>query len=197
MRKIEPKMVSFLDAKLAGNGSAQDAIKNQEARNVFIYAMEACVGIREVGGNNEGPLVDLIQETIGGEGVEPWCMALVQTCIAYAELKTGVVSPVYDGDMGGEHCLTVWNKTPETQRVKYFPGRGAIIIWRHGKTTSGHTGMFVEGKLSDDTFKAVEGNTESGVANGKVERDGGGVYRTIRKFSGNGDMKILGYLKPF
>lgn len=196
MRKIEPKMVSFLDAKLAGNGTAHEAIKTGDARTLFACAMEACVGIREVGGNNEGPLVDLIQETIGGEGVEPWCMALIQTCIAYAELKTGKKSPIYDGNLGGEHCLTVWNKTPEESRVKLRPLRGAIIIWRHGKSTSGHTGMYVE-TTSPRNFSAIEGNTESGVANGKVERDGGGVYRTSRRFGGNGDMHVLGFLKPF
>lgn len=192
MRQIEKKMVDFLDKKLASNGLAQEAIEEKDARTVFRLAMEACVGIREAGGNNKGPMVQLIQETIGGAVQEAWCMSLVQTCLAYAEEKTGVKSPV----AAGEHCLTVWAQTPKSLRVKSFPLPGAIIIWQHGKTTNGHTGVLIgtDGK----TMKTCEGNTEGGLdSKGSVVREGGGVYANTRGFTGNGSMKVVGFLKPF
>jgi hypothetical protein len=191
-RKIEPAMVEFLDGKLASNGLAHDAIARKDARLLFRFALEACVGIRETGGNNNGPMVRLIQETVGTADREPWCMSLVQTGLAYAELRTGVLSPI----AMSEHCLTVWNVTPISQRVQTMPGPGAIIIWRHGRTTSGHTGITI-GPVKNGKFPAVEGNTESGIAGGKVVRDGGGVYLTQRNMSGNGSMQIVGFLKPF
>lgn len=195
MRQIEKKMVEFMDKKLAGNGAAQDAIKNKDARAVFVYAAEACVGIREQGGNNKGPMVELIQETLGNAAQEAWCMAFMQTCIAYAEVKTGVKSPIYES----EHCMTVWNKTPVKQRVKIYPARGAIVIWRHGTSSAGHTGAFLEGVgEGSKQMKCVEGNTESGLtASGSVERDGGGVYLTQRSMVKNGTMNVVGFLKPF
>lgn len=193
MRQIEPKMIAFIDKKLAGNGAAALAIAQKDARSVFVYAAEACVGIREEGGNNKGPLVELIQETLGGADREAWCMAFMQTCLAYAEVKTGVKSPVH----ASEHCLTVWKQSPEAQRVKKFPARGAIIIWQHGSTSNGHTGVFLEAQ-DDGGMRAIEGNAERGLAaDGSVEREGGGVYLTSRSMKANGTMKVVGWLKPF
>jgi hypothetical protein len=194
MRQIELKMVEFLDKKLALNGAAQDAILKKDARSLFVYAAEACVGIREEGGNNRGPMVKLIQETLGGADNEAWCMSFVQTCIAYAEHKTGINSPLYPS----EHCLTVWAKTPKTSRVKIFPARGAVIIWQHGTSQSGHTGLFISAPEGQKIMRTVEGNSESGLdSKGNVERDGGGVYIGSRSMVKNGSMKVVGFLKPF
>ena len=45
-------------------------------------AAEACVGIREQGGNNKGPLVELMQKTVDGKAqAEAWCMAFVQSML--------------------------------------------------------------------------------------------------------------------
>ena len=191
-RKITTKAFDYIDSKLKANGAAQDAIARKDARSLLNYAAEACVGIREVGGNNKGPLVQEIQKTVDNKASsEAWCMAFVQTMLAYVEKKLGVKSPIFES----EHCLTVWGKTSKVQRVKSIPLPGAIIIWQHGKTTNGHTGFVME--FAGKTFEAVEGNTESGIVGDKVVRDGGGVYRTIRSTKKNGDMTIVGYLKPF
>lgn len=191
-KKIEQKMIDFLLGKLKDNGLFIDAVNKRDARTVFRLAAQVCVGIRETGGNNSGPMVELIQETIGGHSKEAWCMAFVQTCIAFAEYCTGVKSPVF----ASEHCLTVWEKTPKAQRVDKIPAAGAIVIWRHGTSSSGHTGI-VE-SCDGVNFKAYEGNTESGVnPQNVVVRDGGGVYYTKRALKPTGSMKVVGYLKPF
>jgi hypothetical protein len=192
MRNIEKKMVDYLDARLAGNGLAQEAMKKKDPRTVFALAAQACVGIREVGGNNKGPMVELLQETIGSASAEAWCMSFVQTCLAYAEKKTGIKSPVF----ASEHCLTVWQKTPKTARVKKVPARGAIAIWNYPPGVSGHTGIV-------DVFTAkkmnlFEGNTEKGLTlSGAIERDGGGCYYTERSTGSTKKMKLLGFIKPF
>ena len=75
-RNLEKKMEQWLDAKLANNGLAQDAIKKKDARLVFRLAAEACVGIKEQGGNNQGPMVSLIQDTVGGPDHVAWCKVI-------------------------------------------------------------------------------------------------------------------------
>jgi len=193
MRQIEPKMIQFIDKKLALNGLAQEAIKTKDARTLYRLANEVCVGIKEEGGNNRGPLVQLMQETLGGADGEAWCMSAQQTLIAYAEVKTGVKSPIYPS----EHCLTVWAKTPKTQRVKTFPLPGALIIWQHGTSQSGHTGCFAESPDGKNQI-TYEGNTESGLdSKGNVVREGGGFFRNKRSMKANGSMKVVGWLKPF
>lgn len=186
LRKIEPEMVRYLDLKLQLNGMAQHAISVKDARTVFGLAMEACVGIVEVGGNNMGPMVKLIQETIDGANKEPWCMALVQTCLAYAELKTGIASPVF----ATEHCMTCLRETAQDARVKRSPLKYAIVIWQHSGTDNGHTGILIEPRQV--TMRTVEGNTGS---NGG--RDGDGVYVKERSRTRNGDLIVRGFLKPF
>lgn len=193
MSHIQQAMVEFIDAKLKENGLAQHLMQTGDARNLMVEAAKVCVGIREKTNNNDGPMVELIQKTIGPAAHESWCMAFVQTCAAYAALKTGKKPTLFES----EHCLTVWNNTPVTNRVKYVPLPGAIAIWRHGVTTNGHTGIITgsDGHI----FQAVEGNTSGGSANpnGPIEREGGGVYYTSRSHLGAGDMHIVGFLKPF
>lgn len=193
-RKIQPEMFAYIDARLASNGLAQDAIKNRNARQLLIEAAGCCVGIREQGGNNEGPLVELIQRTIGGASGEAWCMSFVQTCLGYVEQKLKLVSQV----VATEHCLTCWSGATKDQRVQYLPLPGAIVIWRHGSSQSGHTGILREFDAPKARMRVIEGNTESGLTpGGKVERDGGGVYHTMRSTAGSGEMKVVGYIKPF
>jgi hypothetical protein len=80
--------------------------------------------------------------------------------------------------------------------VKTLPLPGAIVIWKHGNGPSGHTGAVITSP-SGGKFEAIEGNTEAGLVGGKVERDGGGVYRTHRSTGKVGNMSVVGYLKPF
>lgn len=193
-RKIEQKLVDYIDKKLEGNLAVQDAIKQKDARRVMVFAAEALLGIREATGRNDGTMVKLIQETVGGAGGEPWCMSMVMTCIAYAENKTGLKSPI----VTSEHCWTVWNNSPKAQRVKTKPLRGAIAIWNYPPTKNGHTGIVDEYEHKPGKMMTLEGNTMSGVKkDGTIEREGGGSYRCERSTLGNKKMVLVGFLKPF
>lgn len=186
MRQIELELFDWIDDKLAKNGLAQHAMLVKDGRFVFGCAMESCVGIYEIGGNNNGPMVRLIQKTIGEANREPWCMGLVQSCIAYTEKKLGITSAVFPS----EHCMTVWRNTPIEWRVKVSPLRGAVVIWNREGTDQGHTGMVLEHNQLQMT--TIEGNTGS---NGS--RDGDGVYRKRRSKIRDGELKVIGWLKPF
>ncbi len=189
-RILEPKMFSYIHEKLATNGLYQDAVAKKDARKVFGLAAACLVGVREVGGNNSGPLVELIQETVGGHSKEAWCMSFVQTCLAYAETVTGKKSPI----PVSESCDYVFRNTPKEFHVKKYPAQYAIVVWIK-PSGLGHTGVLEE--FNSDEFTAFEGNTESGVKGGRVERDGGGVYHTERSFPGSNSFRVRGFLIPF
>jgi len=193
-RKLNPELEAFLDHKLANFGAAHDAIKNKNPRQLMIYAALACVGIKEDKGANKGKMIQLFTDTVGNADVIPWCMAFSQSIVAYAEVKCGILSPL----VATEHVLTCWNSTPKESRVKTFPLPGAIVIWRHGTSSSGHTGVVIEANGSDRYMIVVEGNTGGGVDDGgKIVREGDGCYKTRRPMSAVGNMKLVGFLKPF
>jgi hypothetical protein len=185
-------MERYLDIKLQRNGLAQDAMKRKDARLLFRLAAEACVGITEASGRNDGKMVRLIQETIGSAVNEPWCMALVQTALAYAEKKCSVKSPI----VHTEHCVTAWSKTPTAQRVKTVPAPGAIAIWQDTGKMSGHTEIVIS--VDGDSFAAVGGNTSGTTKPGEaVNRDGNACVYTVRSMKSSKKRKLLGFLKPF
>lgn len=192
MRKIEPALVSYIDKKLEKNGLAQVALKNKDARTLFRLAAESCVGITEATGKNDGKMVRLIQETVGGASGEPWCMALVMSCLAYAETKCKVKSPIYES----EHCQTVWAKTPKSQRVKLLPLAGAIAIWADTGKSTGHTEIVLS--CDGKTMNCVGGNTSGTTKPGEaVNRDGNACVYTVRSMKGTAKRKLLGFLRPF
>jgi len=189
-RSLEPEMYTFIQNKLIKNGSYNDAVTKKDARRIFGLVADCLVGIREQGGNNQGPLVELIQETVGGHSGEAWCMSFVQTCLAYAEMVTGLKSPI----PVSESCDFVYKNTPDEYVVKKLPAPNAIVIWIKPNGT-GHTGVLKE--FNQKMFTAIEGNTEKGIRGGKVVRDGGGVYFTERDYPGSKDFKVRGFLIPF
>lgn len=197
-REIKQEMVDFIDGKLSGNALAKAAIENKNARLLFRLAVESCVGIREATGNNDGKMVELIQETVGGASGEPWCMGLQQTCIAYAELKCDVVSLIPVSEL----CSYVWANTPKFMRVKKIPGPGALAIWgdldpRGRLKASGHVEM-VTAYYEDGTFDAIGGNTSGTTKPGaEVNRDGNACVYTKRSIKPTTKRKLLGFLKPF
>lgn len=197
MRKIKNEMIAFIDKALEKNGLAQEHIKIKNARGLMVEAAKACVGQREATGKNDGFFVELAQQTVDGRAHgEAWCLAFVQTMLAYAEFKTGIQSPLY----ATEHCQTLWAKTPDVQKVKNIPLAGAIVIWKHGNTSNGHTGIILD--CDGTEFSAVEGNASGYLVPvtkeiKNVNREGNGVFYTRRSKLGNGDMKVLGFIKPW
>jgi len=196
-RKIHPDAIKLLDKLLESNALAQDCIAKKRARQLFVETAKACVGIKEVSKNN-GVEVELFQKTVGLSAGDAWCMAFMQTCLAYVESKTNIKSPLHAA--GG--CINVWQKSPVEQRVKLLPLAGAIAIWQHlNDPTHGHTGMVLD--CDGVSFHAIEGNTSDGFEdiNGEVGQIGDGVGFTHRRYDlfnpQKGDMQLRGCLKPF
>ncbi len=142
-------------------------------------------------------LLAALARALGGHGGEPWCMALMQTGIAYAETKTGRVSPI----VASELCSYVWSETPKIFRVKKVPASGALAIWgdldlKGRIKATGHVEM-VE-SFHGDWFSAVGGNTSgSDKPGGEVTSNGNACVYTRRSVKATAKRKLLGFLKPF
>jgi hypothetical protein len=196
-RKINPFAIAMLDERIASNTLAQDCLKNQQARQLFVEVVKSCIGIQEVG-KNKGKEVEAFLSTLKVPAGEPWCMAFMQTCLAYVETKLKVVSPIH----ASAACVQTWEKTDPAQRVKLLPLAGAIAIWKHTENpATGHTGMVLD--CDSVSFHAIEGNTSEGRAslNNAVTWHGDGVRWTHRRYdlfnAQSGDMLLMGCLKPF
>lgn len=198
MRQITDKMFNEIDRRLNDNGLAKEYVSSKNARGLLVQVASCLVGVKEATGKNDGEWVNEIQKTANGKAQgEAWCMAFVQTCIAYVEKKLKITSrfPV------SEHCQTVWKHLPADMKVKNIPLAGAIAIWGYVGTSNGHTEILIEYR-DGNYFPAIGGNTSGSkipVKSGSdiVNREGNGVYYTWRKHGIVGKMKLLGFAKPF
>jgi hypothetical protein len=195
-RQIEPKLVAFIEEKLKGNGLYEHALETKDFRFIMVEAAKCLVGIKEKTGHNDGEFIKLIQETVGGASGEPYCAAGMMTIIAFAELKTGLESPIPATELARE----IWTGTPKQFRVKKIPAAGAIAVWgdldSKGKLKlTGHAEVVLS--ADDKEFHDVGFNT-SGTTNpnSEVNRDGNGVYYTKRNYKATKARKLLGFVKP-
>jgi hypothetical protein len=136
--------------------------------------------VREIPPNsNRGPQVDAYLIRAGVRPGLSWCCAFVYFCFDEAAKGLGVPNPM----VRTAGCLDHWNRAPGqgAQRIQAAQAArnpdlvrsGMVFIMDHGGGL-GHTGMVesVQGGL----ITTVEGNT-----NTALSREGGGVYRLIRK----------------
>lgn len=165
-----------------------------EAKELLVLEASRWVGITEKGGNNQGEIVKMFQSVIGGAVGEAWCASYIAYCLKWTDRQMAILSDEWKASTlaKSEHCLTIWNTSPKAHRLTK-PERGALVIWQHGSTTSGHIGLIEKVEI-DGMLLTMEGNTGSGSG---VVRDGDGVYRRSRSPRGAGDMKVVGYLKPW
>lgn len=162
-------------------------IKPSNANLALIEEEKKWIGVKEKGGNNKGPEVEKFQKAVDNKASsEAWCMAFQMFCIKEVEAALGIKSQIFRS----EHCLTVWQKSPKSMRIEK-PEPGCVIIWQHGTSTSGHTGIFT-GFDKNGNLLTIEGNT-----NGAGSRDGDGVFSKTRNPVADGELKVVGFLRVF
>jgi hypothetical protein len=165
-------------------------------KRALLFESGRWVGVTEKGGDNRGQLVEMFQKAYDNlaQG-EPWCMAFVQFCVKNVEAAYLAAFGKQDTPLKlfpTEHCLTCWARSPVECRLS-LPVVGAIVIWQHGTSQNGHTGV-VTAVDGNGGFSTIEGNTGAGIG---VVREGDGVYRRERSMGGAGDMKVVGFLLPW
>ncbi|MCV2371137.1 CHAP domain-containing protein [Roseateles oligotrophus] len=131
--------------------------------------------------SNGGPEVDAYLASVGlGSGFS-WCCSFTYWCFEQAARQLKRSNPMVR--TGG--CLKHWNEAP-SKGAKLIaaaaaladPGLlrpGMLFIMDHGKGL-GHTGLIES--VAGGLLTTIEGNTD-----GSGTREGGGVYRLVRKVS--------------
>lgn len=161
--------------------SASDRATDEFLAQVLVVAAkEEAKHVREVPVNsNRGPEVKQYLQRSGAFPGDPWCCAFVYWCFDEAAISIGRANPM----VKTPGCMDHWNRAPSrgakrilSSAAKADPGLlkpGMIFIMDHGGG-KGHTGL-VE-SVNGGLLTTVEGNTDA-----SKTREGGGVYRLVRK----------------
>jgi hypothetical protein len=145
------------------------------------------IGVREIGGNNKGPMIVEYQKaTWLKPSAWPWCAAFVAWAI-----KNALESKEVMKELGLKNARQVENWRPRTASAwdfnEWAESKGLTILTENDKAKAGdivtfdfsHIGIVIEDQV-DENIITVEGNT-----NGKGERDslsGDGVWKKTRNY---------------
>lgn len=192
IREIKVELVNIILDRIGDNGLLNYAIRNRDPRLCMVLAAEALVGVQEETGKNDGEIIRLIQETVGDARGEPYCIGGIMSCIAFAEAVTGIKSPI----KATEHARTLFATSTISERVKKIPLPGAIALWGDRGKYTGH-GEIV--KAADEKKMHCIGFNTYGATSpdGPVEREGNGIYYTVRSYESTASRVFLGCIKPF
>lgn len=160
------------------------------------------VGIHEVGGDNDGPMVRMFQSAIGKAEKEPWCVSFVQFCAREIDRELGG-KPT--GLFATESSQMLWINTPYSFRTAK-PEPGCVVVWTKYSNdlplSIGHVGIVKE--VTDDGFMlTIEANTSPQSDLNQVVRnsdgtEADGVYLKRRPVvMTSGYMRITGFLRPW
>lgn len=187
MRKLSNELITYFDSQIDPNSLGVIGLTPTE---LLMHVAEACVGVHEEGGDNQGSTVQLFQSVISAPQRQSWCMDFVQACIAYVEYRMNVGSPL----AATELCLDLWNKSSRFRSVSE-PKTGDIIIWQLGNTEHGHTGFIVKpATILNPLHQTIEGNTSD---SSELNANGDGVYNKFRSKGGSVTFREMGFLRVF
>lgn len=163
--------------------------------NLLIIEATRWLGIQEVGGNNQGQLVQYFLQSCGLGPGNPWCMAFVQACIQSVDREINAIDPFSPRSQmaKGAFCSGVWGSTAPSLRG-LVPLVGSIVVWKHIASLSGHTGIVISVE-SGGKYQTIEGNTSP---NHGVVREGDGVFKkTHSTQNSDATMVLLGFISPW
>lgn len=194
-RKLHPTLRVLMEEKIFPNGRIPDAFIDQDVQQMVILTsigLES-LAIREVGGNNRGNKVGLIQDIIGpyasnGTG-DAWCMSTVQVVIAFIEDFIGVESPVLDS----EGVTVTWKAAQKIPGLfTETPEVGTAFALQYGTKWQGHTGTVLQ-LLAALKMRTFEGNTGADSI-----RDGSGAFfRTRGQKTFGGTTVVRGFIRVY
>lgn len=197
-RKLLPALEALIDKQVVKKYYTE--FSNAYLAKDYLALMVICaramddLKIREATNKNDGYMVEMIQKVSGGHKGYAWCMYAVQVCVAWVEVKTGKVSKLYSSGS----CEQVRRLSPKELVIPSANSmHGCIWVWIYSSTGMGHTGVFDKWFVRMSQAQLYEGNTSQGYGpDGKIDREGGGFYKTKRAYVISG-MKLGLVLNPF
>lgn len=139
--------------------------------------------VRERSGRNDGIDVEKFQRFVGIGKNTAWCAAFVSYCLYYGKapkcIRSGRALAFANKDM-----IPIEKVLRQNIPIR----QGAVLVFRQGDTPFGHVEIIY--KKSNNKFYAIGGNTSG--KDGVVDRDGQGVYPTIRTYQPFARLRIIG-----
>lgn len=194
-RRILQELRLMIEAHIFPHGNIPKCFIEQDVPEMACMVAEALesMKIREVGGNNRGKIVGLVQSVIGGvapggDGLA-WCMSIDQVIIAFVEDWCGVESPI----VASEGVVDTFDRSKAIPGLMVkVPERGSICCSQLDGSWMGHA-MFVMKVLPGGGAMATfEGNT-----NDAGSRDGHGAFFKTRDAKRNDGKTTLGFLRIY
>tara|TARA_R100001510_G_scaffold57738_1_gene67307 strand:- start:13818 stop:14573 length:756 start_codon:yes stop_codon:yes gene_type:complete len=181
---------SWLESQKEVTMSLEEIEKHGEApkgnieifRNTLVRILESQVGVREVGGNNQGAQIDAYEGAtwLNPAGDYAWCASFICWVVREALRATGFQPDWERPRTPGAYAFRdKWGPAQENRGVKVLRGSrvkvlpGDIIVF-----TFSHVGMARSSADGGAGVPTIEGNT-----NGSGSREGDGVYRKTRQRS--------------
>lgn len=157
-----------------------------------------------VGITDQNPLVSNIRKSVTGiDSKQAWCACFVWYCLDKTDLDFDIQNQMcfpHTNIHRAELVTAMWDKTSGLYK-SHIPLVGSIVCWQLydglQPTIHGHTGIVTFVDYNAKVFKTIEGNSKPEENSTDITREGHGVFRHDRHFYPKGQLKILGFLRPW
>lgn len=150
----------------------------------------AYLHVREKTGKNDGVYIDMFHRSVGLKNPRtngyPYCASFVSYALKVTNNQIVKVRSARALAFATKDMIPI----VEFLRKKYILKPGDIIVFRQGQTAFGHVEIGYMQVV--EKFYAIGANTSNG---SKVNRDGQGVFPTIRRYQPFANLKIIGILR--
>lgn len=190
-RDLHPTLRLLIEGVVFKGGKIPASFLERNHKKMVVTVARALdqLEIREVGGNNKGKVVGLIQAIIGshipnGNG-DAWCQSMAQVIVAFIEdyLEVRSLFPVSEG------VTKTWSLAQKVKGITLSSAvAGSFFQGQNGTSWTGHTGAVLQ-VFPKNKMETFEGNT------GDADmRDGDGAFIKIRNQDKNGKLITLGFI---
>lgn len=150
------------------------------------------VGTKELTGNNDGPKISKILESVGIYNPAPYCQAYVYYCFSEARYiigKCGVLVEIPIPKSAVAQSSFNYAKS-KGLKTNYSPQVNDLIVWKYSNSWAGHTERIYK-VLDKGNVLTVGANTSNGLSGS--QREGNGIYKRKRNVKHPiGRMKLRG-----
>lgn len=138
---------------------------NEIVKSILDFA-SASIGQKEKPGNSGfvNAAFEKQMISVGFDAGEAWCCLFAELCWSQAHQKNPARLAQISA-MFTDSALATWNRAKLDKNFKtgLEPRAGAVAIWQHGQSWTGHAGIVTayDPRANKDFFLTIEGNTNA------------------------------------
>lgn len=143
-------------------------------RQKTLEVASGMIGVRERGGNNRGPEVEMFQRAAGIGRGDAWCAAFCNWCAERGARALNVISPMESVPLQG-YVPSYASKFPRVEPAEVLPG-DLFVIWFPNRGRFAHIGFVKSIDVGAGRYQTIEGNS-----NDEGSREGYEVCSNTRR----------------